>query len=69
MTVLLTQPFMIAVFGLGTTELVLVLVAVLLVFGPSNLPKLAEAMGKSIRGFKKSVSEDEKVEERGGEEG
>ncbi|MBM4370678.1 MAG: twin-arginine translocase TatA/TatE family subunit [Deltaproteobacteria bacterium] len=41
-------------FGLGSGELLLILLAILIIFGPSNLPKLADAMGKAIRNFKKS---------------
>ena len=50
-------------FGLGSTELIIILVAILIVFGPSNLPKLADAMGKAIRNFKKSVSNEEEASE------
>ncbi|MFH1530041.1 MAG: twin-arginine translocase TatA/TatE family subunit [Pseudomonadota bacterium] len=57
-------PLPLGVFGLGSTELIIILVAILIVFGPSNLPKLADAMGKAIRNFKKSASGDE--EEAGG---
>jgi len=49
-------PVPLALFSLGSSELLLILLAVLLVFGPSNLPKLADAMGKAIRNFKKSAS-------------
>lgn len=52
-------------FGLGTTELVIILVIVLLLFGSSRLPSLAKGMGESIRNFKKAVSDDnEETEEK-----
>lgn len=52
-------------FGLGTTELVVILVIVLLLFGSSRLPGLAKGMGESIRNFKKAVSDDkDDVEEK-----
>ena len=40
-------------FGpVGWNELVVILIIVLVIFGPKRLPELAEAMGKSIRKFK-----------------
>ncbi len=52
-------------FGLGTTELIIILVIVLLLFGSSRLPSLAKGMGESIRNFKKAVSDDnEETEEK-----
>ena len=48
----------IAVFGLGGTELVVILLIVLLLFGGSKLPQLAKGLGESIREFKKA-SKDE----------
>ncbi len=45
-------------FGLGTTELVVILVILLVLFGGSRLPGLAKGMGESIRNFKKAVSEE-----------
>ena len=53
-----TNFFLFAVFGLGSSEMLLILLAVLLIFGPSNLPKLADALGKAIRNFKKSATDD-----------
>jgi sec-independent protein translocase protein TatA len=52
-------------FGLGTTELVVILVILLVLFGGSRLPGLAKGMGESIKNFKKAVNEDkEDVEEK-----
>jgi len=40
--------------SVGWNELVIVLVIVLVIFGPRRLPELAEALGKSIRKFKQA---------------
>jgi len=40
-------------------HLLLILVIVLIIFGPGKLPELGESLGKSIRGFKKAMSEKE----------
>lgn len=40
-------------------HLILILVIVLIIFGPGKLPQLGESLGKSIRGFKKAMSEKE----------
>ncbi len=39
---------------LGIGEILLILAVALLIFGPSKLPQLGEALGKGIRNFKKS---------------
>jgi sec-independent protein translocase protein TatA len=45
-------------FGsLGMTELIIILLIILLLFGARRLPELAKGMGESIRAFKKGVSE------------
>ncbi len=41
------------------THLLLLLIIVLIIFGPSKLPQIGSTMGKAIRDFKKSVSEPE----------
>ncbi len=46
-------------FGLGPMEIGVVLVIVLVLFGPKRLPGLGKSMGEAIRGFKKGISEDE----------
>ena len=51
-----------AIGGLGATELIIILVIVLLIFGAGKLPQIGDALGKSIRNFKKSASgRDEKT--------
>ena len=50
-------------FGsLGFTELVLILIIVLIIFGAGKLPQLGEGVGKAIKGFKKSVHEADAIE-------
>ena len=46
-------------FGFGTTELVLILVIILIIFGAGKLPEIGSAMGKAIKSFKKSVHDTE----------
>ncbi len=41
-------------------HLLLILVIVLIVFGPGKLPELGSSMGKAIRGFKKAMEEPDK---------
>ncbi len=42
-------------FGLGATELIVIMVIALVVFGPGKLPELGSALGRGIRDFRKSV--------------
>jgi sec-independent protein translocase protein TatA len=46
-------------FGLRTPELLVILAVVLVLFGGSRLPQLGKSLGSAMRGFKKSISEDE----------
>lgn len=46
-------------FGLGTTELIVILVLVLIIFGVGKLPDIGSGMGKAIRNFKKATSDTE----------
>jgi len=51
---------------LGTTEILLIVLVIVLLFGPKLLPKLGKTMGDSIRGFKDGLGGDEKKEENDG---
>lgn len=44
-------------FGLGFSEIIIVLVVALLVLGPEKLPKLAKQLGRGMREFKRAASE------------
>lgn len=47
-----------ALFGtLGTPELIIILIILLLIFGASKLPQLGGAMGKTIKNFKQEMRE------------
>ncbi len=46
-------------FGLGTSELILILVIVLIIFGVGKLPDIGTGMGKAIRNFKKATNDTE----------
>jgi sec-independent protein translocase protein TatA len=45
--------------GLGPTELLLILLVILLLFGASRLADVGSSLGKGIREFRKAVREDE----------
>ncbi|MBI1783733.1 twin-arginine translocase TatA/TatE family subunit [Candidatus Sumerlaeota bacterium] len=43
-------------FGIGNQEMIIFLVIVLILFGPKNLPKLANSIGRAVRDFKSGLS-------------
>jgi sec-independent protein translocase protein TatA len=47
------------VFGLGGTELIVILLIVLLLFGGAKLPALAKGLGQSVKEFKKAAKEED----------
>tara|TARA_Y100000590_G_scaffold470707_1_gene668085 strand:+ start:16693 stop:16887 length:195 start_codon:yes stop_codon:yes gene_type:complete len=47
--------------GIGLPELLIVLFIVLLIFGSTRLPKLANSMGKAIKEFRKGAGEGEEL--------
>lgn len=51
----------------GSSELIIVLIIVLLVFGGSQLPKLAKNLGKAQKEFKDGLADGMKDDEKQGE--
>lgn len=45
-------------FGLGATEIILIIVAILLLFGGKKIPELMRGMGRGIKEFKDSQNGD-----------
>lgn len=46
-------------FGMGPLELVIILVVVLIIFGPKNLPKIGSALGKTVKNVREGMEGDE----------
>jgi sec-independent protein translocase protein TatA len=54
-----------AIAGLGTTELLIILAVIILLFGASKLPELARGSGRALRIFKaetKGLHDDDDVD-------
>jgi sec-independent protein translocase protein TatA len=54
----------ILLFGLGPTEIVLILLIVLLLFGGKKIPELMKGLGKGIREFKDGMKEGEEEKKK-----
>ena len=48
---------MVPMYAIGTTELIIILVIVILVFGVNKIPQLGKGLGEGIRNFKSSIKE------------
>jgi sec-independent protein translocase protein TatA len=53
-------PSLLAIGPIGTTEILIILFIVLLLFGAKKLPELARGLGKSMSEFKKASAEMER---------
>lgn len=53
-------------FGLGTQELIIILIIALLIFGPARLAGIGGAMGKAIREFRGAVKDAEGDQDKPG---
>jgi sec-independent protein translocase protein TatA len=51
-------------FGLGTTELIVIAFVIVLLFGGKKLPQLGRSFGSAITNFKKGLNESEKEESK-----
>ncbi|MFZ3090861.1 MAG: twin-arginine translocase TatA/TatE family subunit [Nitrospirota bacterium] len=48
-------------FGLGTSELIIILIIALIIFGAGKLPAIGASLGQAIKNFKKTLTESEVV--------
>ena len=44
-------------FGLGTSELIIILVLVLIIFGAGKLPQVGKSLGEGLRNFKDGMKD------------
>jgi sec-independent protein translocase protein TatA len=49
-------------FGLGMQELVVILIIILVLFGATRLPEIGKGIGQAIRNFKKATSEPDEID-------
>ena len=49
-------------FGLGTQEILLILVVALVVFGARRLPEIGSGLGRAIRNFRQASSEPDEID-------
>ena len=49
-------------FGIGMTELLVILAIVLVIFGANKLPEIGKGMGEAIGNFKKAMSEGKAID-------
>ena len=48
--------------GLGTGEIILIFLVVMVVFGASKLPQLGDGLGRAIKNFKRAVNSANEIE-------
>jgi sec-independent protein translocase protein TatA len=48
--------------GLGTSELIIVLLIIVVVFGSTKLPQLGDGLGRAIKNFKRAVTNPNEVD-------
>lgn len=52
----MTNSSLLLIGGLGTPELIVILIVVLLLFGGKKIPELMKAMGQGVRSFKDGIN-------------
>ncbi|MFQ5351725.1 MAG: twin-arginine translocase TatA/TatE family subunit [Candidatus Binatia bacterium] len=61
-------------FGLGVTELIIILVIILIIFGAGKLPEIGEGLGRGIKNFRRATKAPDEIDvtpdsESAGEDG
>jgi sec-independent protein translocase protein TatA len=51
---------------IGTTELLIVLLVVVIIFGPTQIPKLTKMFGKGVKNFKEGLEGDKEPDKTAG---
>ena len=59
----MNQTFL-AIAGLGTPELVIIVLVIFLLFGATRLPQLAKALGQSNKAFREGIEEGEREDRK-----
>ncbi len=54
--------------GLGIPELLIILIVVLIIFGPGKLPALGSGVGNALRNFRKAVNQPDAIDVTPGSE-
>lgn len=49
------------ILGMGPMELIIILIVVLVIFGPKNLPKIGSALGKTVKNVREGMEGDDEV--------
>jgi len=55
-------------FGVGTTELLIILVIVIVIFGAKRLPEIGSGIGKGITNFKNAMKDQERLDSKSADE-
>jgi len=49
-------------FGLGTQELMIILIIVVILFGATRLPQIGKGVGEAIKNFKKATADKDEID-------
>ena len=52
------------ILGLGIPELLIILIVILVIFGPKNLPKIGSALGKTVKNVREGMEEGRRTSPR-----
>jgi sec-independent protein translocase protein TatA len=51
-------------FGLGASELLIILVIIVVIFGVGRLPEIGGALGKGIKNFRRAADSQEEIDDK-----